>query len=317
MTIGTCVLASAGPAASDLGTLGWWLFGLGTAVYVLVMALLLSALLRRRTAGDAPPPTARPEVPSGVANRWIVAGGVVLPAVVLPAALALTVRTMEAVPVSAPPGSLVIEVVGRQWWWSAHYPGEGITVANEIHIPVGEPVEIRLTSADVIHSFWVPELAGKLDALPDGTNTLVVQADEPGEYRGHCAEFCGLQHAKMGLLVIAEPRERFGEWVASQRRPGEEAREAEALRGQAVFLRSRCADCHTVRGTSAAGEEGPDLTHFASRRTLAAATLRNTADHLARWLTDPDAVKEGSGMPPARLTDADLDAVVAYLRGLE
>ena len=179
------------------------------AIYVLVIVLLVVPMVRRRRAARQPSAdddTA--EVPPTLATRWIVGFGVVLTTVILIAALTMSVATMRALPRTAPAGSVVIDVVGYQYWWAAHYQAEGVTVANEIHVPVGERVELRLTSADVIHSFWVPDLHGKLDALPDGINTLVIEADEPGVYGGECAEFCGLQHANMGMVVVAQPRAR-------------------------------------------------------------------------------------------------------------
>jgi cytochrome c oxidase subunit 2 len=315
-----------GPVAGEIWDLWWLLLGLGVAVYVLVMGLLVAAVARRRRgepddhgdiavgAGGAP---SRPPVPRRLASRWIVGGGLVLPLVVLPVVLASSVGTLRGIPQSAGQGGLVVEVVGHQWWWSVHYPDHGVTVANEIHIPVGRRVAFHLTSADVIHSFWVPKLAGKLDALPDGTNVLVVEAAEAGEYRGHCAEFCGLQHAKMGLLVVAEPPERFQAWVEDQRRPAAEPATASAAAGREVFAASGCGACHTVRGTGAAGTGGPDLTHVGSRRTLAAATVVNDPVHLARWLDDPASVKEGTRMPHTPLGERDLAALVEYLRGLE
>ena len=312
----TAIGDPSGPAAAEINGVWWTLLVLGSAVYLFVLVLVIAALFHRRREGDSSVSEDRRGVPARLANRWIVAGGIVLPAVVLGAALTVSVAAMRRIPQTAPMGSVVIEVVGYQWWWSVHYPAEQVTVANEIHIPVGQPVAVKLMSADVIHSFWVPELAGKLDALPDRTNTLVIEADEPGEYRGQCAEFCGLQHAKMGIVVIAQPADEFAAWIANQQRPAGTAT-GEAKRGEAVFLRSGCAACHTVRGTTAIGEVGPDLTHVASRRTLVAATILNTPEQLARFIRDPDMVKEGIGMPASRLGDEELAALLAYLESLE
>jgi cytochrome c oxidase subunit 2 len=211
----------------------------------------------------------------------------------------------------------VVEIVGHQWWWEVRYSEEGVTTANELHIPVGRPVAIELTSADVIHSFWVPELAGKLDALPDGTNTLVIEAEEPGEYRSECAEFCGLQHAQMGLVVVAEPTEQFSSWVAGQQQPAQEPADETARRGRDVFAEAGCGSCHTVQGTEAEGADGPDLTHVARRPTIGAGAAPNAPDDLAAWVADPHTVKEGVAMPAADLTDEELEAVVAYLETLQ
>jgi cytochrome c oxidase subunit II len=177
-------------------------------------------------------------------------------------------------------------------------------------------VALRITSADVIHSFWVPALAGKMDALPDGVNQLVLQADQPGTHRSQCAEFCGLQHAQMGLVVVAEPPGAYREWVAQRRRPAAVPADGEARRGQEIFSRARCAECHTVAGTPASGTTGPDLTHVASRPTLGAGALANTPEDLAAWVRDPHAVKEGVAMPAPGLPDGELAALLAYLEGL-
>ena len=251
-----------------------------------------------------------------MATAWIVGLGVVMPLVVLIVALALSVSTMQAFPRTAPPGSVVIDVVGYQFWWSAQYRDEQITVANEIHVPVGEEVELRLLSADVIHSFWVPDLHGKLDALPDGTNVLVIEADEPGTYGGECAEFCGLQHANMGMLVIAEPRQDFDRWVAAQQAPAATAVTEAAQRGQQLFLDEECGTCHTVRGVVVGDGSAPDLTHVASRSTLLSDTIENTTEGLTAFLRDPDSVKVGTGMPRPSLSEQELTDMVAFVEGL-
>ncbi len=287
-------LDPAGPVAAEIAGLWWWLLALGVAVYLVVMVVLVVALTRRR-GGAAP-------------GRLLVIGGVAVPAAVLAVVFGLSLWSMTAIPHAAP-GELAVEVVGHQWWWEVRYPEAGVVTANEIHVPAGRPVEVSVTSADVVHSFWVPELAGKIDALPDHPNLLVIQADEPGEFRGVCAEFCGLQHAKMNLLVVAQPPAEFEAWLAGQAGPA-------AAAPPAAFLDAGCAECHTIRGTVASGERGPDLTHVGSRRTLAANTLRNTPDHLRRWVADPQAVKEGTQMAAPDLTAAELDALAGYLAGL-
>ncbi|CAN5901335.1 hypothetical protein BH23ACT8_BH23ACT8_13210 [soil metagenome] len=228
-----------GPVAQAMADLWWLLLSLGVAVFFAVAVLLAVALFRRRpaapaesasdghrlamattsdcenrSAGSAIHTSGHPE-PSWF-GRWIVIGGVAMPLIVLVVVFGATVHALRVVPSSAPSDALVVEVVGHQWWWEVRYPEERITLVNELHIPVGRPIALRLTSADVIHSFWVPELAGKMDLLPDGVNTLVLQADEPGEHQSHCAEFCGLRHADMKLTVVAEPAARFASWVADQ-----------------------------------------------------------------------------------------------------
>ena len=196
----------------------WWLMlGLGVAVFV-VFAVLLAVGLFRRSAEEREP--GRTE--SNLVRRWIIPGGVVMPLVVLIMVFGATVAAMRSMASTAPSDALVIEIVGHQWWWEVHYPEEGITTTNEVHIPVGRPVAFQLTSADVIHSFWVPAWGGKMDLLPDGVNTLVLHADEPGEHVSQCAEFCGLQHANMRLIAVAEPAEQFASWVAEQQQTATE-----------------------------------------------------------------------------------------------
>lgn len=240
-----------------------------------------------------------------------------MPIIVLVIVLGATVIAMRDVRTDAPSGALVVEIVGHQWWWEIHYPDEGITTANDLHIPVGRPIALRLTSTDVIHSFWVPRLAGKIDLLPEGVNTLVLEADEPGEHRSECAEFCGLQHAQMGLVVVAESADRFASWVSDQQRPAAEPADAATRLGAEVVLEGDCASCHAIRGTSADGSAGPDLTHFASRPTIGAGAVPNTSHNLARWVEDPHAIKQGVKMPAPDLTNEQLDAVLAYLETLE
>jgi cytochrome c oxidase subunit 2 len=244
-------------------------------------------------------------------------GGAVFPAIVLVAVFGVTLATMSAV--ARPPASdeLVVEVIGRQFWWEVHYPNQQVTTANEIHIPVGQPVEIRLEAIDVIHSFWVPQLHGKLDMIPGRTNRYWLQADRPGEYRGLCAEFCGIQHANMQFIVVAEAPQAFDAWLARQTEPAAEPADPEARQGRDIFLGSTCAQCHAVRGTSATADLGPDLTHLADRRTLGAGTLANDRDNLAKWLVDSQSVKPGNLMPNSSLSDADLQALVAYLESLK
>jgi cytochrome c oxidase subunit 2 len=216
---------------------------------------------------------------------------------------------------------LSIQVVGHQWWWELHYPdavpSQAITTANEIHIPVGRPVELELASRDVIHSFWAPSLHGKRDLIPGHGSRLVVQADRPGVLHGQCAEFCGLQHANMGFLVVAEPADEFEAWRAAQRRPPPAPADAVQARGPRVFLSAPCAMCHAVQGTPAGGQNGPDLSHVASRRRLAAGTVANTSESMSRWIADPHQLKPGTRMPPTALEPADLEALTAYLESLK
>jgi cytochrome c oxidase subunit II len=202
-----------GPVSGAMANLFWLMLGLGGAVFVAVVVVLGLGLLRRRPAGEPQPDRQRQDS----FGRWFVVGGVVVPLVILLVVFGATVRAMRFVPSTAPPEALVIEVVGHQFWWEVRYPDTGITMRDELHLPVGRPVNLQLTSADVIHSLWVPELAGKLDLLPDRTNTLVLQADQPGVHTSRCAEFCGLEHTRMVLTVVAESEERYAAWVAERR----------------------------------------------------------------------------------------------------
>jgi cytochrome c oxidase subunit II len=302
-------LDPAGPGAEVAADLWWLMLPLGVAVFVLFAALLGRSLFDRRGVdASAPAPD-----PATLTRRWILAGGVLLPLVVITVVFGATLTAMRGTPGAASSDALTIEVVGHRYWYEVRYPDQGVTTANEIHLPVGRPVSFELSSDDVIHSFWVPELGGKLDMMPDGPNTLVLRADEAGEYRGRCAEFCGLQHTRMGLIVIAEEGDDFASWLDEQRRPAVEPRDDAARRGQEVFFESDCATCHALAGTPATATDGPDLTHLASRRTLAAAMLPNEPDELAAWIRDPQEVKQGVEMPAAELTDEEIDDLVAYL----
>lgn len=309
-------LDPAGPAARDIDDLWWFLFWLGLAVFAL-FAVLLALGLRRshRAAADGDDPSGDDDPHGRSVRAWLVGGGVILPVVVVAVVLVATILAMRATADEAPE-ALTVVVVGHQWWWEMAYPDHDVVTANELHIPAGEPVRLVLRSTDVIHSFWAPALGGKLDALPDGDNVLVLEADEPGTYDGACAEFCGLQHANMNLVVIAHDPADFDRWLSANAEPAVAPEDGLAEEGREVFLQEGCGSCHTVRGTPADGEAGPDLTHLGSRGSIAGGVLDVTADDLRRWLADPHAVKEGVAMPDPELTDDQLAAVVAYLEGL-
>lgn len=304
-----------GPVAREMADLWWLMLGLGAAAFAVFLVLLVAAL-RRRGGIDADEfiPEVRDDQPS---RAWIVGGGVIQPLVLVIIVFAATLLAMRAIPDTAESDGLVVEVTGHQWWYEISYPDLGVVTANEIYLPVGRPVELRLNSADVIHSFWIPQLGGKTDMLPDGENVMVLQADEPGSYAGSCAEFCGLQHTRMAITAIAVTPAEFEEWVAVQQGPATEPEGETAVRGQEVFAAANCTECHTIAGTDAQGLEGPALTHFGSRTSIAAGTVPNTTEELASWLADPTLIKEGVDMPAADLDQAELEALVAYLRGLE
>jgi cytochrome c oxidase subunit 2 len=216
---------------------------------------------------------------------------------------------------------LKITVVGKQWWWMVQYhdsvPSHQLTTANEIHIPVGRPVLVTLQSSDVIHSFWVPRLHGKRDLIPGYVNRIWIKADRPGAYRGQCAEFCGHQHAHMALWVIAEPEAQYEAWYRRQLLAAAPPADSVASAGLKAYLGNSCVMCHTIRGTTSGGTNGPDLTHLGSRRSLAAGTIPNTPGHLGGWIVDPQSIKPGTGMPPNQLRPDELRALISYLEGLK
>jgi cytochrome c oxidase subunit 2 len=217
--------------------------------------------------------------------------------------------------------AVTIEMTGQQWWWQVRYmdadPSKIFYTANELHIPVGQPVTIKLKSSDVIHSFWVPNLVGKKDLVPGHDASIWFQADRPGVYRGQCAEYCGLQHAHMAFWVIAEPLDKYQAWLAGQLQSAHEPATDSERRGQQVFLAAPCVMCHTIQGTLAGASIGPNLTHLASRNYIAAGTLPNTRGHLSGWVVDPQAIKPGNRMPPNSLKSDDLQALLDYLQSLK
>ncbi|MGU7812090.1 cytochrome c oxidase subunit II [Burkholderia sp. AW49-1] len=303
------VAHAAGPAARPVFVLGWALVALCTFVCIAIAVLLLIAMFRRRTlAGGGHD--------SGLA---IVTFGSAVSIVLLFGALVYMLRVLGAVASPPHPPALTIVVTAHDWWWAVRYPddasGTAFVTANEIHIPVGEPVAVELKSADVIHAFWVPQLAGKTQTIPGQTNHQWLQADRPGVYRGQCSQYCGAQHAHMAFEVVAEPPDAFRAWLAAQRRPAPAPAVGAERRGRQVFD-TRCAGCHAVRGTDAAGDAGPDLSHLGSRRLLAAGTLDNTPDNLRRWIAHAQQIKPQTLMPSFALTPRDADDLAAYLATL-
>lgn len=282
---------------------------LGTAVFVLVTVLLAVGIRRSGDEDETAEPVHQ-------RSAWLVGGGVILPALGVVVVLVATLAVMRGT-ADADDADLGVEVIGNQFWWEFRYPDHDVVTAGELHIPAGEPVALEITSSDVIHSFWVPALAGKLDAIPEDVNVLVIEADEPGRYRGKCAEFCGLQHASMDLTVVAHEPADFADWLDAQAQPAAAVTGADAQRGAELFRAEGCGQCHTVRGTAADGTKAPDLTHVASRDLLAGGRLQGTADDLGAWIHDPDDFKEGVDMPASELSDEDVQAIVSYLQELE
>jgi len=251
----------------------------------------------------------------------VVAAAVIVTAVTLFLVLVADFRVGQAL--TMPPSTKVvpIKIVGHQFWWEVQYPDSiahnTVITANEVHIPADRPIVMELSSRDVIHSLWLPTLAGKKDLIPGYTRSLWFRADTQGVYRGQCAEFCGLEHAKMGLLVIAQSQSDFDAWIAAQRDTAATPLDSLAQRGKALFEGTTCAMCHQISGTTAAATTGPDLTHVASRQTIAAGTLRNTDANLYSWISDPQRIKPGTLMPATKLSPRDMQAVIAYLRQLK
>ena len=308
------ILTGAGPVAVLQARLGWWLMGVSVIVVIVVAILLLVGSFRRRD--DAQGSIVR----SGSGLRWVVVGGMIVPAALLVITFAFTIVTEDAT--AAPPSdpAVTVEITGHRWWWEVKYvadPAHTFVTANEIHIPVGQPVRLQLNSADVIHSFWIPQLAGKTDVIPGQTNVAWLQADKPGVYRGACTEYCGLQHANMAAFVVAESPEQFQQWLRSQLDNAKAPTDPDAADGLAVFQKSACAACHAIRGSDALGHVGPELTHLASRMTLAGGTVENTRGNLAGWIANSQAIKPGNDMPTMTLSPRDLQALVAYLETLK
>jgi cytochrome c oxidase subunit II len=313
-------LEPAGPQAAKVTHLWWFALAIAATVYLLTVGALAWAAHRarqreRRGEAEAVGPEAEQRMTRGV--TYSVAATIVILLIFLVTDLSVG-RTLSPVPSKHP---LTIELTGHQWWWEASYadtsPHGRFTTANEIHVPVGEPVLFVLQAQDVIHSFWVPNLAGKKDLIPGYTQSMWFQADTAGLYRGQCAEFCGLQHAKMALHVVAEPKAQYQSWVKQQRESAATPPDSIASRGREVFLTGQCAMCHSIEGTSAGSHAGPDLTHLASRRTIAAGTLPNTRGALGGWIVDPQRIKPGVRMPPNMLKPQDLDALLTYLQSLK
>lgn len=351
----------AGAPGGVEATLGWWLTGISILVVVVIAALVIAAIARHRgenrghtSAGTG---EARNRVDERETGRWnVVPGlswiyvGVGISVLILLVSFGGTLATLARAARPDRPAPITLDVVAHQWWWEMRLedsvPSDAFVTANEVHIPVGVPVHLRVQSYDVIHSFWIPELGGKIDVVPGQVNESWLRADRPGIYRGQCAEYCGLQHAKMALAVIADPPAQFARWAAAQRMaassiapsndstgivaPGAQgvapgtvvasltapaAQNRGPGAGEATFV-AYCGGCHTVRGTDALGTVGPDLTHLASRLTIGAGLLDNTPANLTRWVRNPQAAKRGVLMPAMDLRQEQLASVVSYLETL-
>jgi cytochrome c oxidase subunit 2 len=280
-------------------------------VFVLVEGALIVAILRFRERAEGPAPKAT-HGNTVLEIAWTLAPALVLVLIAIP-----TVKTIWDVDRPARGESLVVEAIGHQWWWEFRYPELGIVTANELHIPVGEQIDVRLTSADVIHSFWFPRLGGKRDVIPGHETQIWFTADSAGLYLGQCAEFCGLSHALMKMELMAESPEDFQAWAEGQLADAVVADSIAFAEGSQAFMQGGCIACHAVRGTIAQGVIGPDLTHVGSRRRIAAGILDNTPENMERWIRNSREVKPGSLMVVPELDDDTMRRIVEYLHGLK
>ena len=312
----------AGPHAQSLSKLWWWFFTICTIVFVLVMIAVLLSLRKRTRDDELVTPILEPAQEGERRRRNVVVSATTVSLILLFVLLLVSFSAGRSLTADqAHKNGLNVDIVGHQWWWEVRYKDVDasniFTTANEIHIPVGVPVLFNLQAVDVIHSFWVPNLAGKKDLIPGKINSIWLQADKPGVYRGQCAEYCGIQHAQMALWIVAEPQEQFNAWRQSQTQTSTPPTTDSQKRGQQVFLSSTCVMCHAINGTLAGSNIGPNLTHIASRNTIGAATLANTRDHMAQWIRDSQSIKPGNRMPQNNFSDADLQALLDYLQSLK
>lgn len=302
-------LVTAGRDAERIAGLWWWMAGGALLIWLAVVALSLYAIRGQRERHS-----------ERAANLLIIGGGALFPTVVLGGLLAYGLSLMPSLLALPPAEGLRVEVSGEQWWWRVRYhvPGrEPIELANEVRLPVGRRVELTLSSPDVIHSLWIPSLAGKMDMIPGRVTRLPVEPTRTGVFRGACAEYCGDSHALMSLYAVVLEEDEFAAWLEHQATPARAATEAAAARGQRLFLENGCGACHTVRGTAAEGVVGPDLTHVGSRLSLAAGVLPTDPEAFARWIRSPEAIKPGAHMPAfGMLPDEQVRALAAYLEGL-
>ncbi|HYL59004.1 MAG TPA: cytochrome c oxidase subunit II [Candidatus Acidoferrales bacterium] len=302
--------------ASQIDTVAYFVLAIAGVIFVIVAGLLAYCIVRYRARlGDD-----GREPPQVYGSNPIEFAWTTVPVLIVLVLVLVTARTTYMVQdAPRPPGALGVRVIGHQWWWEFRYPSLGIVTANELHVPLSDradptPTFLELESADVAHSFWVPRLAGKTDVIPNRKNVMWIDPHQAGTYLGQCGEFCGTEHAMMLLRVVVEPRADFERWAAAQKQAP--VQEASATRGREIFETTACVNCHTIRGTDAAGRFGPDLTHLMTRETLGAGVAMNTREHLKIWVTNPGTMKPGALMPAMNLGDRDLDDLVAYLATL-
>lgn len=307
------VTGPAGPQSGHIANLWWFFFWVLGIIFLLVMLAVLVTLLRKSASGA-----------EGTESRTgtVVTGASILTGLILFVLLIASISTGKAVSeLGNKTKGLRVEITGNQWWWQIRYmdsdPSRILVTANELHIPVGRPVQITGQSNDVIHSFWIPSLNGKRDLIPSRVTEEWIQADHPGIYRGQCAEFCGIQHAHMIIYVVAEPEAQFQAWYANQLKPAMAPTNPDLEQGEQAFLRYECVFCHSIRGTTASGQAAPDLTHFASRRGIAANTLPNTKGNLGGWILDPQSIKPGNHMATVAVASTDMQPLLDYLESLK
>ncbi len=310
------IFSPASTPADSIYHLSVFVLVICTGIFLTVFSLLVYAVVkfRRRSDDDGCEP------PQIYGSNQMELAWTVIPIVIVVVLFLAAARVIHAVEdAKLPTNTLEVVAVGHQFWWEFQYPQQGFITANELHVPVGSgpngaPTRIRLLSADTDHSFWVPQLAGKTDLIPNHPNETWIEPHHTGVYLGQCAQYCGVQHAKMLLRVIVESPEDFQKWAAAQKGPA--AQSDNVAHGREVFETTACVNCHTVAGTNAHGKFGPDLTHFMSRETLAAGAATNTRENLRAWIKNPDDIKPGALMPAMQMSEADIDAVTDYLQSL-
>jgi cytochrome c oxidase subunit II len=315
------------PAASESAHIVhlWWIFfSVMLVIFALVAIFLFIAILRNKSrTRDDPRLDVNADPAQATESRAtnVVSALVVVTVLILFALLIGDFFTGNAIYATPDPNALAIKITGHQWWWEVEYqdpqPSEIVTTANEIHVPVGKPVKLELQSSDVIHSFWVPNIHGKKDLVPGHPTTTWFTARRTGEFRGQCAEYCGEQHAHMRLVFVSQPAEEFEFWLAAQKQSAPQPRTDSQRRGREVFLSAQCVMCHTIQGTKARATLGPDLTHIAGRKMIAAGELPNTRGYLAGWILNASALKPGVRMPPNQLSSDDLNSLLDYLESLK
>ena len=317
-------LNPAGEQASRISGLWWFYLAVLVGVFTVVIAAMLIAVAIHWRRQEAFSPGMLPEPLNATREQQltkVVVASVAATVVILFVLLFADFFTGRAVSSPAPKDAITINITGHQWWWSITYedpvPSKTVSTANELHIPVGRPIMFKLHSTDVIHSFWIPNLHGKKDLIPGHPTSTWFTANQAGTYHGQCAEFCGHQHAHMGLTITAEAPEKFAAWLEGQRQSAPNPATEQQRRGQQVFLGGTCVMCHRIQGTPAMATVGPDLTHFASRHRIAAGTLPNARGWLAGWILDPQAHKPGARMPQHTFAPEELNALLDYLETLK